>query len=36
MHYKNFFMMAFKYLKNTELSEEIVNDVFMEDMGRWR
>jgi RNA polymerase sigma-70 factor (ECF subfamily) len=29
MHYKNFFMMAFKYLKNTELSEEIVNDVFM-------
>ena len=29
MHYKSFFVMACKYLKNTEQAEEIVNDVFM-------
>jgi RNA polymerase sigma-70 factor (ECF subfamily) len=29
MHYKSFFVMAFRYLKNTEQAEEIVNDVFM-------
>jgi RNA polymerase sigma-70 factor (family 1) len=29
MHYKSFFVMACRYLKNTEQAEEIVNDVFM-------
>jgi RNA polymerase sigma-70 factor (family 1) len=29
MHYKTFFLMAFRYLKNTEVAEELVNDVFL-------
>jgi RNA polymerase sigma-70 factor (ECF subfamily) len=29
MHYKSFFVMACRYLKNTEQAEEVVNDVFM-------
>jgi RNA polymerase sigma-70 factor (ECF subfamily) len=29
MHYKSFYLMAFRYLKNTEQAEEVVNDVFM-------
>jgi RNA polymerase sigma-70 factor, ECF subfamily len=29
MHYKSFFVMACRYLKNTAQAEEIVNDVFM-------
>ena len=29
LHYKSFFVMACRYLKNTEQAEEIVNDVFM-------
>jgi len=28
-HYKRFFLLACKYLKDTSLAEEIVNDVFM-------
>jgi RNA polymerase sigma-70 factor (ECF subfamily) len=28
-HYRNFFLAAFNYLKNTSLAEEIVNDVFL-------
>jgi RNA polymerase sigma-70 factor (ECF subfamily) len=28
-HYKNFFLAAFNYLKDTGLAEEIVNDVFL-------
>ncbi|GAC1598745.1 MAG: RNA polymerase sigma-70 factor [Chitinophagaceae bacterium] len=27
--YKSFFLMAFKYLKDADLSQEVVNDVFM-------
>jgi RNA polymerase sigma-70 factor (ECF subfamily) len=29
MHYKSFFLMACRYLKNTAQAEEIVNDVFI-------
>jgi RNA polymerase sigma-70 factor (ECF subfamily) len=29
MHYKSFFLMACRYLKNTQQAEEIVNDVFL-------
>jgi RNA polymerase sigma-70 factor, ECF subfamily len=29
MHYKSFFVMACRYLKNSEQAEEVVNDVFM-------
>jgi RNA polymerase sigma-70 factor (family 1) len=29
MHYKNFFVMACRYLKNTAQAEEILNDVFI-------
>jgi RNA polymerase sigma-70 factor, ECF subfamily len=29
LHYKSFFLMACRYLKNVEQSEEIVNDVFL-------
>lgn len=29
MHYKSFFVMACRYLKNTAQAEELVNDVFM-------
>ena len=29
MHYKSFFVIACRYLKNSSQAEEIVNDVFM-------
>ena len=36
-HYKYFYLLACKYLKNAQLAEEIVNDVFLkiwEDVGK--